>query len=82
MPKRNQPETNVERVTHLMTHGSPLMQAFVVEAIGKYAALCLQKDAAYFDSGFMNGAAWIDCAKRADAWSMKYYGRVGVNTFQ
>jgi hypothetical protein len=74
----DQPETNVQRVTRLMEFGSPLMQAFVVEAIAKYAALCLQKDAAFFDSGFMNGKAWIDCAKRAKEWSDTYYGRTGV----
>lgn len=73
-----QPDTNVTRVTHLMESGSPLMQCFVIEAIGKYAALCLQKDAKFFDSGFMNGAAWIDCAKRAKAWSDTHYGLTGV----
>lgn len=74
MPKRKQPETNVKRVTRLMETGSPLMQAFVIEAIGKYAAMCLQKDAAYFDSLFMRGQAWLDMAKRAKDWSDTEYG--------
>lgn len=74
MPKRKQPETNVKRVTRLMETGSPLMQAFVIEAIGKYAAMCLEKDAAYFDSPFMHGQAWLDCAQRAKDWSDTEYG--------
>jgi hypothetical protein len=68
-------ETNIGRVVNLMESGSPLNQAFVIEAINQYARLCLQKDAAYFDSPMLHGQAWLDCAKRADAWSMKYYGR-------
>lgn len=67
-------KTNVQNVRELMETGSPLIQAFVVTAIEKYAAMCLEKDAAHFDSPIMNGQAWIDCAKRAKQWSEKNYG--------
>ena len=74
MPRSKQPETNVQRVKRLMESGSPLMQAFVVEAIGKYAAQCAQHDAAKFDTPWLNGAAWLDCAKRAKGWYDTSYG--------
>lgn len=61
-------QTNVERVRALMETGSPLIQAFVIEAISKYSALCLDKPASYFDSEMLNGAAWIQCAKTAQDW--------------
>lgn len=74
MPRRN-PETNVERVRFLMETGSPLIQAFVVTAIEKYAALCLEKGADHFNSDMLSGAAWIQCAEKAQDWAdLNYSG--------
>jgi len=60
-------ETNTEMLTRLMdrSRNGALMQAFVLTAIQKYSAQCIEVGAATFDSGFMDGRAWIRCAEEA-----------------
>lgn len=60
-------ETNVQFVKRIMEYGSPLRQAFVIEAISKYAAACAKEDAKTFDSPFLHGASWVQVAKEIDA---------------
>lgn len=67
-------ETNVQFVKRIMESGSPLRQAFVIEAISKYAAACAAANAATFDSPFMNGAAWLQVAKEINAECEAQYG--------
>lgn len=56
---------NIEFVSELMgfAKSGPLMQAFIIEAMRQYAERCIKAGAATFDSGFMNGQAWINCAE-------------------
>lgn len=68
-------ETNVQAVKRLMESGSPLMQAFVIEAITKYANVCAEQPAEVFDSSLLHGQAWVDCGKRAKQWSEELYGK-------
>ena len=52
-------KTNVQFIRHLMEtsrHGA-LMQAFVLEAIERYAVLCSKAGAEAFDSSLLSGAA-------------------------
>lgn len=73
------PRTNVGMVRKLMesSKAGPLMQVFVVTAIEKYAALCIEAGAEKFDSAFMSGAAWLECARVAKDWSDSNYGSAG-----
>lgn len=59
--------TNTEFITELMEFArtGPLMQAFVIESIRRYAQTCAQAHPDTFDSGVMNGRAWVACAKEA-----------------
>lgn len=56
-------ETNIEFVTRIMESGSPLRQAFIIEAISRYAAQCATLPAETFDTPYLSGAAWLDVAK-------------------
>lgn len=61
------PKTNVEKVTDFMNYGNPLKQAFVMEAIGRYADQLLKDEAktlVAFQDTFVSGPAWIECAKQ------------------
>ena len=64
MPRR---KTNTQFLKHLMefSRSGPLMQAFVLEAVSKYADRCAAADPADFDSPLMSGAAWHACAVEA-----------------
>lgn len=66
MSKRKN-ETNVQFVKRIMEYGSPLRQAFVIEAISKYAAACAKEDPKTFDCAWLSGAAWVQVAKEIDA---------------
>jgi len=65
MPRK----TNTEFLTDLMefAKSGPLMQAFVLEAVSKYATACAAADPAAFDSPLMTGTAWHRCAVEAKA---------------
>lgn len=63
MPRKNQ--TNVQMIKQGMEYSDygALSQAFVIEAIAKYAAQVAQHPASVFDSGLLSGAAWKGVAK-------------------
>lgn len=58
--------SNTELVTEFMEFGSPLNQAFVMEAITRYANLVIEQQDELRESmkdGFVHPEAWIKCAK-------------------
>lgn len=57
------PETNEQFIARIMSSGSPLAQAFVIEAVAKYATACAKEPAETFDSPLLHGAAWVAIAK-------------------
>lgn len=63
MAKNLKRETNVQFVKRIMEYGSPLRQAFVIEAIEKYAIACAREKAETFDCAWLSGAAWVQVAK-------------------
>lgn len=74
--KSKKPETNVQFITRVMEHSrcGALMQAFIIEAVSKYATACAQKPASTFDSNLLNGEAWLACAKELEAELAAKYG--------
>ena len=58
--------TNNQLVTELMTHSQQgvLMQAFIIEAIAKYAEQT-KVSPAWANEGFISEAAWRACADEA-----------------
>lgn len=66
-PRPDEPETNVEFITAQMdwSPAGPLIQAFVIEGLAKYAEQVQNMPAdqrASMDSGFISYAAWRKCA--------------------
>jgi hypothetical protein len=61
-------QTNVQLVKHMMEHSSQgaLMQAFIIEAIRKYAELT-SKAPDWDKEAFISQAAWKACAQEAMA---------------
>jgi hypothetical protein len=59
-------KTNIELVTDLMTHSQQgvLMQAFIIEAIAKYAEQT-KVSPAWANEGFISEASWRKCADEA-----------------
>ena len=57
-------KTNVDIVTDFMSFGSPLRQAFVMEAIHQYAKTIKAHEAELKanTNSFINGADWVACA--------------------
>lgn len=68
---------NLDLVVDLMNYSprGAICQAFIMEAIMKYAEACSKADPATFDSGFMNGQAWVDVAKDVKQRCEAFYGR-------
>lgn len=66
-------ETNVQFVKRIMEYGSPLRQAFVIEAISKYAKACAKEDAKVFDSPFLHGASWKQVAVEIEAMMVERF---------
>jgi hypothetical protein len=59
-------ENNNEFMQRILTAGCPagsLIHSFVLEGLRIYADMCIKKGPEHFDSGFMNGKAWIACAQ-------------------
>jgi hypothetical protein len=59
-------QTNGERVAEYMDYGSALNQAFVIDAVTKMAERVVANEAeviAAAKNGFINGPAWVQCAK-------------------
>ncbi|MFZ1074777.1 MAG: hypothetical protein WAN50_00155 [Minisyncoccia bacterium] len=71
-----QRKTNVQIVKQLMerAESGPLMQAFIVTAITKYAELCANEPASTFDSALLSGEAWKRCAVEAKKTLEAHYG--------
>ena len=66
VPKQTNQRTNIEQVTDYMEYGSPLNQAFVMEAIQRYAQECVDKREcliAQMKMSFVSGEAWVECAE-------------------
>lgn len=59
--------TNTEFVVHVMEHGSPLRQAFIIEAISKYAKAVAASTPEKLDTPFVSGAAWHKVAQEIHA---------------
>ena len=59
-------KTNIQVVNDLMTHSKQgvLMQAFIIEAIAKYAEQT-KVSPAWANEGFISEAAWRACADEA-----------------
>lgn len=57
-------ETNTEFITRLMEYAKsgPLMQAVIITGLQYYAQKVAAQPASKFDSAFLNGQAWVDCA--------------------
>jgi hypothetical protein len=63
------PETNTKFIVRMMDQAStgPLMQAFILEAVRRYAADILATETpADADAGFITWTAWHACAAEAD----------------
>ena len=60
-------KTNIQLVTDLMTHSQHgvLMQAFIIEAIAKYAEQTKVSPPWSTDNTFISEAAWRACADEA-----------------
>lgn len=69
-------QTNTEWLTDLMdfSKAGPLMQAFVLEAIAKYAKRCAEAESSTFDSPMLSGTAWQRCAVEAQTALAKHLG--------
>lgn len=61
-PHPQEAELNGEFIERLMTMGSPLMQAFVLQGVEQFAKQVLAADPATLDSPFISGQAWRECA--------------------
>jgi hypothetical protein len=75
-------QTNVQLIERLMNfsrHGA-LMQAFVLEALGRYAKACAAADPREFDTPLLNGAAWHGCAVEASEALDLHLGRAGASS--
>lgn len=68
-------ETNVAFVKRIMETGSPLRQAFVIEAIHRYADECFAAKPEDFDSQLLSGRAWHDMAREIKNECDDKYGR-------
>ena len=58
-------KSNLEKVTEYMSFGSPLHQAFVLEALAHYTKEILDNEAKIRKedkNSFINPVAWIACA--------------------
>lgn len=73
--KRSGRKTNVEIVTDIMEWGNPMKQLVVVTAIEKYAELCIEAGPERFDSGMINGRAWIQACHEILRELKEAYGR-------
>lgn len=68
--------SNEEFMQRLMTQGCPtgaLIQAFIISALDNYSKKCIEAGPKPFDSGFLNGEAWIETAKHVQAELVKNY---------
>ena len=75
----NKPRCNEDFVRDLMNYSprGALCQAFIMHAIQRYAQQVAVADPKDYDSGFVNGQAWVDVAKDVEAKCKAFYGRHG-----
>jgi len=59
--------TNTEFVVHVMEYGSPLRQAFIIDAICKVAKAVAAATPEKLDTSFVSGASWHKVAQEIDA---------------
>jgi hypothetical protein len=71
---KNKFETNEQFVMRIMNTGSPLRQAFVIEAISQYADACAKAKPEDINAPFLNGAAWIQVARELKTEVDSKYG--------
>jgi len=55
--------SNTDMVERIMSYGSPMKQLVVMTAIEKYAQMCIEAGPRTFDSGLLNGDAWVHACK-------------------
>lgn len=69
--------TNIKRVEFLMDH-SPLGNAFVIEAIARYAAIVIKDKEKIIesmkDNPLLNPQAWVRAAEDAQDMINQFYG--------
>jgi hypothetical protein len=65
MSKANNRETNVQFVKRIMENSpyGALSQAFIIEAIGRYAKQCAAAHPTTMETSFMSGIAWKNVAE-------------------
>ena len=72
-------KSNVEVISMFMTQGSPMNQAFVIEAINRYAEQLIKNKEQVIkemNSGWVNGEVWVGCAEQwinHDLYHTNYY---------
>lgn len=58
--------SNVEKIVAYLEYGNPLKQAFVIEAVSRYADTLLkdmEKTRREMRGSFISPNAWLDCAQ-------------------
>jgi len=76
-PRNHPNEDNAAFVARLMSfsdHGA-LMQAFVLEALRRYADQCVKAGPDVFESPLLSGKAWHGCAKELQAELVARHGK-------
>jgi hypothetical protein len=74
-PHPDSPLTNVEFMTLVMTWcKTPLMHAFISQALDQYAQAVIKADAATLETPFISGVAWQETAR-------EYLGFVAAREF-
>lgn len=77
MATRRKQKTNTAWLRDLMefSDSGALMQAFVLTAIEKYAAQCIDAGPERFESGMFSGAVWVRTATEAQRRLNEHLGR-------
>lgn len=68
-------DTNEKLVMDMMQFSpfGALSQVFIIEAIRKYADACADQPPETFDSGMLNGEAWVGVAKDIKKRMQNFY---------
>lgn len=72
----NRPRTNEDLVRDLMNYNptGALCQAMIVQAIREYVNTVVVAGPEKFDTGLLNGEAWVRCAAHIKATCDAFYG--------
>jgi hypothetical protein len=68
-------KTNVQIVEHIMDFGNPMKQLVIMTAIEKYPKMCLEHPASTFESGLINGEAWLHACREILRELDEHYGK-------